>query len=58
MDTTTKLMKLKENQKTVKIMIIGLGSVGQYLLDYLCSMSNENIEIIVAGRNCSKMLIL
>ena len=38
MDTTTKLMKLKENQKTVKIMIIGLGSVGQYLLDYLCLM--------------------
>ena len=55
MDTTTKLMKLKENQKTVKIMIIGLGSVGQYLLDYLCSMSNENIEIIVAGRNKEKM---
>ena len=55
MDTTTKLMKLKENQKTVKIMIIGLGSVGQYLLDYLCSMSNEKIEIIVAGRNKEKM---
>lgn len=55
MDTTTKLLRLKENRTTVKIMIIGLGSVGQYLLDYLCSMSNENIEIIVAGRSKEKM---
>ena len=46
---------LKENKIDVKIMIMGLGSVGQYLLDYLCSAGDERIEIIVAGRNKDKM---
>ena len=55
MNTTTKLIKLKENKMDVKIMIMGLGSVGQYLLDYLCSAGDERIEIIVAGRNKDKM---
>lgn len=55
MNTTTKLIKLKENKIGVKIMIMGLGSVGQYLLDYLCSAGDERIEIIVAGRNKDKM---
>lgn len=55
MNTTTKLIKLKENKMGVKIMIMGLGSVGQYLLDYLCSAGDERIEIIVAGRNKDKM---
>ena len=32
-------------------MIIGLGSVGNYLLSYLLSSNDENLEIIVAGRN-------
>ncbi len=37
----------------VKIMIIGLGSVGVYLLDYLVSASARppRLEIIAAGRN-------
>lgn len=55
MNTTTKLIKLKENKMDVKIMIMGLGSVGQYLLDYLCSAGDERIEIIVGGRNKDKM---
>lgn len=55
MNTTIKLIKLKENKMDVKIMIMGLGSVGQYLLDYLCSAGDERIEIIVAGRNKDKM---
>ena len=40
----------------VKVMIIGLGSVGTYLLDYLLSSEDENLEICVVGRNEEKML--
>ncbi len=39
----------------VKIMIIGLGSVGNYLLNYLLSTADEKIEIVVVGRNFEKM---
>lgn len=39
----------------VRIMIFGLGSVGTYLLDYLVSLADEQLEIIVAGRNPEKM---
>ncbi len=39
----------------VKIMIIGLGSVGNYLLDYLMQWNYANIEIHVCGRNVSKI---
>lgn len=45
---------IKSGQK-VRIMIIGLGSVGNYLLDYLVSKADEQLEIIVAGRNPEKM---
>ena len=41
--------------RKIRIMIIGLGSVGNYLLDYLMSSGNENIEITVVGRNMEKM---
>ena len=37
-------------------MIIGLGSVGGYLLDYLLSSKDSEKEIIVVGRNADKML--
>lgn len=40
----------------LKIMIIGLGSVGGYLLDYLVGLHNPMIDIIVVGRNGGKML--
>ena len=52
-----KLEKLKNELKNrkVRIMIIGLGSVGNYLLDYLVSMADENMEICVVGRNEEKI---
>lgn len=52
-----KLNNLREELKTRKtrIMIIGLGSVGNYLLDYLMSAGDEKIEICVVGRNEEKM---
>ncbi len=53
-----KLNKLKAEipGRKVKIMIIGLGSVGLYLLDYLLSAKDSGIEICVAGRNEEKMV--
>ena len=53
-----KLELLKNNIKNrkVRIMIIGLGSVGSYLLDYLLSYGDEDMEIFVAGRNREKII--
>lgn len=42
-------------KRKVRIMIIGLGSVGNYLLDYLMSTKDEGLEICVVGRNAEKM---
>lgn len=44
---------VRENNITV--MIIGLGSVGTYLLDYLVSSSDPALKIVVVGRNYDKM---
>ncbi len=49
------LLKSELANRKARIMIIGLGSVGNYLLDYLISTGDENIEIIVVGRNAEKM---
>lgn len=58
MNTNKKLQliatKIDQNEP-VKILIMGLGSVGNYLLNYLLSTSDESIEIIVAGRDTEKM---
>lgn len=48
--------KIEDTDDKVRIMIIGLGSVGLYLLDYFVSMANPRFEIIVVGRNRDKML--
>ena len=45
-----------ENNVPISIMIIGLGSVGLYLLDYLVSLSDPQLRVIVVGRNIDKML--
>ena len=36
-------------------MIIGLGSVGTYLLDFLVSKNDSAIKLVVVGRNQEKM---
>lgn len=43
------------NEKNVTVMIIGLGSVGTYLLDYLVSRNDEALKVVVVGRNYAKM---
>jgi hypothetical protein len=50
------LLKRELKDRNVRIMIIGLGSVGNYLLDYLLSTQDEKMEICVVGRNIEKML--
>ena len=54
-DLNIKLQRIREKEGRTKIMIIGLGSVGNYLMDYLMSTGREDIEIIVVGRNHDKM---
>ncbi|MCR4891548.1 MAG: hypothetical protein K5989_05145 [Lachnospiraceae bacterium] len=55
--TSEKLNVLRDalKQRKARIMIIGLGSVGNYLLDYLMSAADEGIEICVTGRNEAKL---
>lgn len=40
---------------SIKIMIIGLGSVGSYLLDYLISRNDPAVSIVAVGRDAQKM---
>lgn len=47
--------KILDTDGKIRIMIIGLGSVGEYLLDYLVSQADPRMEIIVVGRNRDKM---
>lgn len=56
-ELNARLNALKEELKhrKARIMILGLGSVGNYLLDYLMSSADEGIEICVAGRNGEKL---
>ena len=53
-----RLNRLKEETagRKIRIMIMGLGSVGTYLLDYLLSAKDTGMEICVAGRSEEKMV--
>ena len=50
-----RLIRDKEDNERIRIMIIGLGSVGNYLLNYLISTCDPGIEIIVVGRDSTKL---
>ncbi len=50
------LLRESMPDRKARIMILGLGSVGSYLLDYLLSTGDERMEIYVAGRSREKML--
>ena len=49
------LKKKIENKEKITIAIFGLGSVGCYLLDYLVSLADPQLRIVVVGRNAEKM---
>lgn len=53
----TRLCSIEEHlrSKEITVMIIGLGSVGTYLLDYLVSRNDEAIRVVVVGRTFEKM---
>ncbi len=57
--TNDKLMRLarKSENGSIKILITGLGSVGNYLLSYLLSMNDPALEIVVVGRDARKMQV-
>lgn len=52
-----RLQVIEEHVKdgNITIMIIGLGSVGTYLLDFLVSKNDPSIRIVVVGRNYEKI---
>lgn len=50
-----KLTALYERDEAVNIMIIGLGSVGNYLLSSLCGMGLPSVRIVVTGHNREKL---
>lgn len=50
-----KVVEKHVNENNVRVMIIGLGSVGAYLLDYLLSKNDPAVRIVVVGRDAAKM---
>lgn len=50
------LKKKIDNNEHITIAIFGLGSVGCYLLDYLVSLADSQLKIVVVGRNAEKMI--
>ncbi len=42
-------------EDNITVMIIGLGSVGAYLLDYLVSMNDPAVRVVAVGRDKAKM---
>lgn len=56
LDERLNLLKKKLNGgEKVTIAIFGLGSVGCYLLDYLVSLADPQLRLVVVGRNAEKM---
>ena len=49
------ILERKIKNDDITIMIIGLGSVGTYLLNYLISRDDPGLRIVVVGRELSKM---
>jgi hypothetical protein len=49
------LKRIIDNGDRITIAIFGLGSVGNYLLDYLVSLGDPKLRIVVIGRNAEKL---
>ena len=49
------LKKKIDGGEKITIAILGLGSVGCYLLDYLVSLADPQLKLVVVGRNAEKM---
>lgn len=55
LDVRLAVLKEHVKEKNITLMIMGLGSVGTYLLDYLLSRNDESIRVIAVGRSAGKM---
>ncbi len=55
LDERLKVIERHINGDDITVMIIGLGSVGTYLLEYLVSRGDPAIHIVVVGRDHEKM---
>lgn len=56
LNTRLSLLKKKlESNQPVSVMIIGLGSVGMYLLDYLVNLQDSQLKLVIVGRDADKM---
>ncbi|MCQ2970034.1 MAG: saccharopine dehydrogenase NADP-binding domain-containing protein [archaeon] len=55
LDERLKIVEKHVKDDEITIMIIGLGSVGTYLLDFLVSKNDAAIKLVVVGRNQEKM---
>lgn len=55
LDQRLKIVEEHVKNSKIKVMIIGLGSVGSYLLDYLMSRNDQAISIVAVGRDADKM---
>ena len=55
LDERLKIIEEHVKDDEITIMIIGLGSVGTYLLDFLVSKNDPAIKLVVVGRNHDKM---
>lgn len=49
------IVKQHIEHQNITVMIMGLGSVGTYLLDFLISRNDEAMKIVVVGRDRDKM---
>ncbi len=50
-----RINELRDREGQIRVMILGLGSVGNYLLNYLMSMQDERLTFYVVGRNKEHM---
>lgn len=55
LENRLKIIEEHVKSNSITVMIIGLGSVGTYLLDYMVSRNDEAIKLVVVGRNRQKM---
>lgn len=55
LDEKLNVLRDKLQNQNVRVLILGLGSVGNYLLNYLLSAQDGRMEIFAAGRGADKL---
>ena len=55
LETRLQLVKKHIEDNNITVMILGLGSVGTYLLDFLTSRNDASMKLVVVGRHAEKL---